>query len=244
MATSTDKVPVPETLKKQTKSEAELKEQAEKDQQDTRKKAKATRRTIYKRAQKYESEYNKADKDIIRNKRQARENGVFYVEPQAKLAFVVRLRGIRGNPPEVNKILRLLRLRQINNATFVKISKPMLEMLRLVEPYIAWGYPNLKSVRELIYKRGFGKINGQRIPITDNKIIENHFQNQDILCIEDLVHEIYTVGPHFKEVNKFLWPFKLSNPRGGFDAKLVHFVLGGDSGNREKRINKLIRAMN
>jgi hypothetical protein len=33
-------------------------------------------------------------------------------------------------------------------------------------------YPNLKSVRELIYKRGFAKIHGQRIPITSNKIIE------------------------------------------------------------------------
>jgi hypothetical protein len=31
-------------------------------------------------------------------------------------------------------------------------------MLRIVEPFIAYGYPNLKSVRELIYKRGYGKM--------------------------------------------------------------------------------------
>lgn len=31
-------------------------------------------------------------------------------------------------------------------------------MLKRVEPYIAFGYPNQKSVRELIYKRGFGKV--------------------------------------------------------------------------------------
>ena len=31
-------------------------------------------------------------------------------------------------------------------------------MMRRVEPYIAWGYPNLKSVKELIYKRGHGKV--------------------------------------------------------------------------------------
>ena len=31
-------------------------------------------------------------------------------------------------------------------------------MLTRVEPYIAYGYPNLKSIRELIYKRGFGKV--------------------------------------------------------------------------------------
>lgn len=45
-------------------------------------------------------------------------------------------------------------------------------MLRICEPYITWGYPNLKSVRELVYKRGFAKIRGQRIPITSNTIIE------------------------------------------------------------------------
>ena len=26
------------------------------------------------------------------------------------------------------------------------------------EPYITWGTPNLKSVRELVYKRGFVKV--------------------------------------------------------------------------------------
>jgi hypothetical protein len=31
-------------------------------------------------------------------------------------------------------------------------------LLKRVEPYIAFGYPNLKSVRELIYKRGFAKV--------------------------------------------------------------------------------------
>lgn len=30
----------------------------------------------------------------------------------------------------------------------------------------------MKTIRELIYKRGFGKVNGRRVPITDNKIIE------------------------------------------------------------------------
>ena len=38
-------------------------------------------------------------------------------------------------------------------------------MLRIVEPYIAYGYPNLKTVRELIYKRGYGRIDKQRIAV-------------------------------------------------------------------------------
>lgn len=39
-------------------------------------------------------------------------------------------------------------------------------MLRIVEPYITYGYPNLKTVRELIYKRGYGRIDKQRIPVS------------------------------------------------------------------------------
>lgn len=31
--------------------------------------------------------------------------------------------------------------------------------------------------------------------------------------MEDIIHEIFTVGPNFKEVNNFLWPFKLNNAK-------------------------------
>jgi large subunit ribosomal protein L7e len=63
-------------------------------------------------------------------------------------------------------------------------------------------------------------------------------------CVEDVIHEIYTVGPNFKQVNKFLWPFKLSSPKGGFSKKRIHFVEGGDAGDREHYINRLIQKMN
>lgn len=141
--------------------------------------------------------------------------------------------------------------------------------------YMIFRYPNLKSVRELIYKRGFGKLNKQRIALTDNSIVEqvcglfsfwyrfllknklfvNIFLLKlfvfaqalgkfGIICVEDLIHEIATVGPHFKEANNFLWPFKLKAPLGGLKKKRNHYVEGGDAGNRENYINELIRRMN
>jgi len=64
--------------------------------------------------------------------------------------------------------------------------------------------PNLKTVRELIYKRGYGKVNKARVPLGSNAIIEESLGKYDILSIEDLVHEIYTVGPHFKQVSAFV----------------------------------------
>ena len=102
------------------------------------------------------------------------------------------------------------------------------------------------QVKDLVYKRGFLKVNGQRKPITDNNAIEEALGEKTkgaIVCIEDLVHEIYTVGPHFKECTKLLWPFKMNCPVGGFSRIRNHFVQGGDSGNREEYVNDLIRRM-
>jgi large subunit ribosomal protein L7e len=58
----------------------------------------------------------------------------------------------------------------------------------------------LKSVRELIYKRGYGKVAKQRIPLSNNAVIEEALGKFDILSVEDLVHEITTSGPNFKQV--------------------------------------------
>ena len=47
-------------------------------------------------------------------------------------------------------------------------------------------YPNLKIVRELIYKRGYGKLNKQRIPLADNSIIEHVCYKWHVLCLFDM----------------------------------------------------------
>ena len=96
----------------------------------------------------------------------------------------------------------------------------------------------------MIYKRGYGKVSKRRTALTDNAIIEKELGKYGIICMEDLVHEIYTVGEHFKQASNFLWPFKLSSPKGGFRKITTHFVEGGDHGNREVKINQLIRKMN
>jgi len=235
---------VPPTLAKKLATQEKVKTERAAATLAKKKALKLKRKVIFKRAEKYTQEYNAMDKNEIRYKRIAKSKDNFYVPSQAKLAFVIRIRGINQVSPKVKKALQLLRLRQINNGVFVKLNKSSLNMLRLVEPFIAWGYPNLKSIKELMYKRGHAKVNHQRIPITDNSIIEESLGKMDIICIEDLIHEIYTVGPNFKKVNNFLWPFKLSNALGGMRNKTNHFVEGGDHGNREDLINAYIRKSN
>jgi len=87
-------------------------------------------------------------------------------------------------------------------------------MLRLVEPYITYGYPSRKTISQLVYKRGYGKINRQRTPLASNFLIEDNLKQHKIGSIEDVIHELHTCGPHFKEVSNFLWPFKLTSPSG------------------------------
>lgn len=65
-----------------------------------------------------------------------------------------------------------------------------------------------------------------------------------ILCIEDIVHEVANVGPHFKEVTRFLWPFMLNKPVEGLKGLKKTYEQGGESGNREDQINELIDKMN
>lgn len=194
---------------------------------------KEKRGVIFKRAEAYVKEYRDQEREKIRLARVAKQDGSYYIPDEPKLVFVVRIKGINKIDPKKRKTLQLLRLLQINSGVFVRLTKATLEMLKIVEPLIAYGYPNLKSVRELIYKRGYGKVKTsaqaypQRIPLTDNAVIEESLGKFGIVCMEDLLHEIYTVGPNFKQASNFLWPFKLSNPTGGFRArKFTHYIQG------------------
>ncbi|XP_051114114.1 60S ribosomal protein L7-2-like isoform X2 [Andrographis paniculata] len=235
---------VPESVLKKQKRNEEWALAKAKELEEAKKKKAETRKLICKKAKEYAKEYEENERQLIQLKREARLKGGFYVSPEAKLLFIIRIRGINAMHPQTKKILQLLRLRQIFNGVFLKVNKATLNMLHRVEPYVTYGYPNLKSVRELIYKRGYGKVNKQRIALTDNSIIEQTLGKTGIICVEDLIHEIMTVGPHFKEANNFLWPFQLKAPLGGLKKKRNHYVEGGDAGNREDYINELIRRMN
>ncbi|XP_062093801.1 large ribosomal subunit protein uL30y [Humulus lupulus] len=235
---------VPESVLKKQKREEEWALAKTQELQTLKLKNAENRKLIYNRAKQYAKEYSEQEKELIQLKREAKLKGGFYVEPEAKLLFIIRIRGINAMHPKTRTILQLLRLRQIFNGVFLKVNKATMNMLHRVEPYVTYGYPNLKSVKELIYKRGHGKLNKQRVALTDNSVVEQALGKYGIICTEDLIHEITTVGPHFKEANNFLWPFKLKAPLGGMKKKRNHYVEGGDAGNRENYINELIRRMN
>jgi large subunit ribosomal protein L7e len=235
----------PESVLKKQATQAKLAEAAAAAAKEAEAKSKADLETFKANAEKYDAEYTKAEREAIDNRRKAKTEGGFFVPAEPKLCLVVRIRGTIGVSPKAKKVMRLFRLRQLHNATFVKLNEATIRMLRLIEPYCTYGYPTRATVEKLVYKRGFGKLNKQRIPIADNSVIEEGLGKFNIRCTADLIHEIVTVGPHFKEANNFLWPFKLSSPNGGFSnkTKMLHFMEGGEAGARGEEINKLIKKM-
>ena len=42
----------------------------------------------------------------------------------------------------------------------------------------------------------------ESVPLSDNVMIEEAFASFGILCLEDLLHEIITCGPHFSQIMK------------------------------------------
>jgi large subunit ribosomal protein L7e len=187
---------------------------------------------------------------MLLESRIAKKNNKFIIPSKSKIAFVIRIRGINGVPPKARKILELLRLNQINNGVFLKINTSTSQMLKKIEPFIAYGYPSLKNIKNLIEKRGYGKIGKrgcwQRIFLSGNHIIEYGLKKFGITSLDQIINEIYSCGSKFKEVNNFLWPFQLKSPKKGYSniGKTKHFIEGGAYGNWEESINFLIKKMN
>jgi len=194
--------------------------------------------------------YLEAEKERRKEHRRMRRkaewsNGkIFYRRPDPKVALVIRIRGITAISPKVKKIMDLLRLRQIHNAVFIKLNASTKNMLKLVLPYIAYGYPTRHTIEILIKQRGYARIRHSRIAINDNLIVDDNLRRCGVRCIEDVINSLWTVDENFTKVNRFLWPFKLSSPRGGYRGKKRrHFNEGGTYGNHEVFINQFVKKM-
>lgn len=142
------------------------------------------------------------------------------------LLFVVRVKtnGTTSIPSKAFKILSLLRLVELNTGIFIKLTEKVYPLLKFIAPYIVIGRPSLSSIRSLVQKRS--KINYQKsesdepteVALTDNNIIEEKLGEFGIICLEDIVHEISTLGESFKKCNHFLLPFRLNREISGFSA--------------------------
>jgi len=164
----------------------------------------------------------------------------------AKLVFVVRIRDPVGMPKNVKKVLTTLRLKCVNEGVFCRYNESNRKKLQLIEPWVTYGIPSKAIVTDLIRRRGHGWTDGKRVPLSDNTIIENALGDKTdgaVICVDDVVHELHSVGEEFTKVMGFLWPFQLAAPRSKFQKEKLNFKDGGDYGDRGEQMDDLIRQM-
>lgn len=129
---------------------------------------------------------------------------------------------------------------------FLRYDESTRKKLHLIEPWVTYGIPSRSMVNDLIRRRGYGKLEGKRVPLSDNTIIEKALGEETdgaVICVDDMVHEISSVGKEFKKVNNFLWTFLLSAPKSKFQKQKLNYKDGGDYGDRGEEIDDLIRQM-
>jgi 60S ribosomal protein uL30 len=152
------------------------------------------------------------------------------VPDKHSLAFVICMERIEGVSLLVKSIIMKLGL----NCSVASLSRSpfRVRMLRTVEPYVTWGFSNLKSVRELILKCGQAKINNKTGPLRDNMVIEEHLGRFGVICLEDRIREIAFPGKHFQEISSFLclstslWPAMLPRTEWASSRRCAHLATG------------------
>lgn len=151
---------------------------------------------------------------------------------EEQLLFVIRVPNHTKGliiPEKPAQVLKLLRLEKPNTGVFVKQTKLTYPLLRMVSPYIVTGKPSLASVRQLFQKRATISESQEEgeplsVKLDNNQAVEDQFGDDlGFICIEDLVHELVSLGESFKKVSYWLNPFEMNAPVTGWkpEARLA-----------------------
>lgn len=75
--------------------------------------------------------------------------------------------------------------------------------------YLTWRLPESWFIREAMTRSITRELLSLTTPLSRRSLARG-----GIICVKDLIHEIFTVGPNFKYASSFLWQFMLSSPLG------------------------------
>lgn len=185
-------------------------------------------------------EYKKEQAEL---KEKISNTSELYVPAEANFFVAIQIRSQIKISPRPKKTLSLLRLKNINNCVILKNNQSMKNMLQNAKDYIAFGTISYELLRRLVYSRGYGKINGVKVKLTSENI-ETAFQGK-FKCIEELCDVIYHGKEEMRDVLRFLCPFKLNPPKGGFKNghKKRSFVQGGSTNDHKELLGELLERM-
>ena len=142
---------------------------------------------------------------------------------QSTVGIAVRIHAGRHAAPEIKKALREMGLNKKYDAVFLRLDAEQIKKLKAFDAYVAYGYISNSLVKQLMQRRAYtSAVSGQRHTLSDNMVIEGLLGEKcGILCVSDLVHELYTVGEHFDVAKSLLCTFKLAAPVGGFEKDVL-----------------------
>lgn len=139
----------------------------------------------------------------------------------SKMVFAIRIRDHTGAPSSVRKAMSRLRLRNKMDGVFLRYDDGTRKLLHLVEPWVIYGQPEKGVVSDLVTRRGYGKVDGKRVALSDNTVIQDNLEEADMICVEDLVHALHTAGDNFRAASSFLWPFRLAESKTAFELQTL-----------------------
>lgn len=159
------------------------------------------------------------------------------------LIFIIRIKGNKHLTDHQKTIFKILKLIKQHEGSIYIVDKNLKKIISSVENFIIYGFINKKNFKNILSKRGFLKYDNGLKAIKSNKLVEDVFGEQNIICIEDLVSEVFSKGKHFVVIKKFLRTFKLNKPTEGYGDKSSKFEKGGAWGFYGEKLNSLIEKM-
>lgn len=163
----------------------------------------------------------------------------------APVVFAVQIKGKQPLPRKMIDLMKELRLGEANVGVFLRYDAATRRKLHLVEPFILYGILSKRAISDLVHRRGFGTVGGDRVPLKDNVVVERALGDETgIICVEDLVYEISNAGDNFESAAQFLWPFHLQAPKSRFQKKVLNDCdTRKDYGDKGEEMEDLLRTM-
>merc|ERR1712224_204738 len=155
-----------------------------------------------------------------------------------KMVFVIRIRDGKTCPKSIKDSLLALGLRNFLDACFLRLNEPNKTLLLICKTWLTFGYPTKQMIQQLLTRRGC--IGPDRIPIKNNKIVENFFGSLGLICISDILDVLEQCTDQFDDVVKTLGILMLGKPEQDFSELRKRFSYGV-IGNGPKKINNLIQ---
>jgi large subunit ribosomal protein L7e len=142
-------------------------------------------------------------------------------EYKQSVGFVVRIHEGRHSNEEIKKELKSMNLVKKYDAMFMKLDREGIARLKPLDAYVAYGYITEKSVIELVHRRAHIMEDGDKKALSDNMAVERALEDKNIICLNDLSHEIFAVGEHFIDAKDFLCTFSLASPTGFYQKSVL-----------------------